>query len=552
MAKRKFVEPDEVYIVVRKTNAIVGELPPFRTRNHAEGRAKLSDMERVVGPFRKDSASPFREELQFIKSYLSHQDQDADHGFIVRRINDVLAGKDPSPEITKALEEMHDEKKSTQPKMCGHPSYVGGCAYCMWRAGPEPEPVQWCEKHPKPTGPGKMRCPTCSIESLENALNRICRAIDAYVGGATNPDDPNYCTYYEATYNADAVAERVERLITDFKKEKTDGTKGAAGVRPVDEGSGRSEEVGRPVVGARVQATRAGGQGSSGEGGGDVDVYAENMSFLREFAPAATPLASHTGPMGTLEGEAHPADVSETVLAEAERYTLTCISESREPLPFNGRYLLSMVRELRRHRQGAVSAEVAGFMSGLHEVKNFISFMMRSGTGEDFTHGYNQALQDLSEFIRKQETYEGKELLKYETRSSDGERVLKDRWETAIRNIAHNFFGPTGSWEIEDVVEEVWKLNQQVKRDKLEADKLREEMKAIPDPYPNDEAAYGRKAGMNRAPNDLPDANRAAWLRHEVSAFGQTKIYQPQYEELRVHAADLWKKLKNIKEALKS
>ena len=493
MAKRKFVEPDEVYIVVRKTNAIVGELPPFRTRNHAEGRAKLSDMERVVGPFRKDSASPFREELQFIKSYLSHQDQDADHGFIVRRINDVLAGKDPSPEITKALEEMHDEKKSTQPKMCGHPSYVGGCAYCMWRAGPEPEPVQWCEKHPKPTGPGKMRCPTCSIESLENALNRICRAIDAYVGGATNPDDPNYCTYYEATYNADAVAERVERLITDFKKEKADGTKGAAGVRPVDEGSGRSAEVGRPVLGARVQATRAGGQGSSGEGGGDVDVYAENMSFLKEFAPAARP----------------PGELVK-------------------------------------------NAEVMGFISGLHEVENFISFVAREGTGEDFTHGYNQALKDLQKFIKKQKGFEAKELLEFETRSSDGERVRKDRWETAIRNIAHNFFGPTGSWEIEDVVEEVWKLNQQAKRDKLEADKLREEMKAIPDPYPNDEAAYGRKVGMNRAPNDLPDANRAAWLRHEVSAFGQTKIYQPQYEELRVHAADLWKKLKTIKEALKS
>ncbi len=50
-----------------------------------------------------------REELIFIKSYLSHQDQDADHGFIVRRINDVLAGRDPSPETTAALAEMHGE-----------------------------------------------------------------------------------------------------------------------------------------------------------------------------------------------------------------------------------------------------------------------------------------------------------------------------------------------------------------------------------------------------------------------------------------------------------
>lgn len=52
-------------------------------------------------------SSAEREELIFIKSYLSHQDQDADHGFMVRRIDAVLAGKDPSPDVTAALAEMH-------------------------------------------------------------------------------------------------------------------------------------------------------------------------------------------------------------------------------------------------------------------------------------------------------------------------------------------------------------------------------------------------------------------------------------------------------------
>jgi hypothetical protein len=52
-----------------------------------------------------------RGELQFIKSYLSHQDQDANHGFIVRRINDVLAGRDPSPDTTEALIAMGVEER---------------------------------------------------------------------------------------------------------------------------------------------------------------------------------------------------------------------------------------------------------------------------------------------------------------------------------------------------------------------------------------------------------------------------------------------------------
>lgn len=67
--------------------------------------------------------TPEREELFFIKSYLSHQDQDANHEFIVRRINDVLAGKDPSPDITAALTEMQREDGSQTSKEVSNGSH---------------------------------------------------------------------------------------------------------------------------------------------------------------------------------------------------------------------------------------------------------------------------------------------------------------------------------------------------------------------------------------------------------------------------------------------
>jgi len=46
--------------------------------------------------FERGTGQTAREELRFIKSYLGHQDQDANHAWMVRRIDAVLAGKDPS------------------------------------------------------------------------------------------------------------------------------------------------------------------------------------------------------------------------------------------------------------------------------------------------------------------------------------------------------------------------------------------------------------------------------------------------------------------------
>lgn len=358
-----------------------------------ESLAHLLDEARWSSDVRIKQGEAAREELQFIKSYLSHQDQDADHGFIVRRINDVLAGKDPSPDLTRAMEEMQ------RPKCRLHIIRSDGCRDC-------------------------------------------------------------------------------------------------------------DDEV-------------------------SADINQENEAFLKEYAPAVHPHQCITPPQRSepLWKCACGQQWYLKIDAGAAFWTKEKTGDEK---------LWDDLKSLDNDKY-----EVAGFMSGLHEVKNFISFMMRAGTGEDFTHGYNRALQDLSEFIRKQETFDGKELLKYETRSSDGERVRKDRWETAIRNIAHLFYGPDKAWEIDDVVAHVKRL--------WEADSTSQALKVPPavDLYPDDEAKYGRKAGMNRAPDDLPSSSRAAWLRHEASSLGQTKIYQPQYEELRVHAVDLWKKLKTIKEAVR-
>lgn len=58
------------------------------------------DVDGVVGRVRRFvegdfGHQPAREELKFIISYLGHQDQDANHAWMVRRIRAVLAGKDP-------------------------------------------------------------------------------------------------------------------------------------------------------------------------------------------------------------------------------------------------------------------------------------------------------------------------------------------------------------------------------------------------------------------------------------------------------------------------
>lgn len=73
----------------------------WRAREVAIAAAKT---ECAGGPPR-DAA---REELRFIKAYLGHQDQDADHAFLVRRIDAVLAGRDPSPIVTAALAAMQN------------------------------------------------------------------------------------------------------------------------------------------------------------------------------------------------------------------------------------------------------------------------------------------------------------------------------------------------------------------------------------------------------------------------------------------------------------
>ncbi len=53
---------------------------------------------------------------------------------------------------------------------------------------------------------------------------------------------------------------------------------------------------------------------------------------------------------GTLETEAHPHRLTEKQLDEIVEYQLECFHQSKVGLPFNGRYLLSMIIELREHR----------------------------------------------------------------------------------------------------------------------------------------------------------------------------------------------------------
>jgi hypothetical protein len=566
-----------------------------------------------------------REELQFIKSYLSHQDQDANHEFIVRRINDVLAGKDPAPDITQAVEEMRDD--GTCPECKGtnvvEEDGTGALGYPVKKACPRCSNMDTVNEvqevlieslqkmHPgmsreqaierlvegrkildsisraamppprknKPTPGGGSRFTVPALSPPEKALNEICMDIDEYVGHP-DPKDDNYCTYYEATYDAGAVARRVKRLINDMsllkdavnaiaaipadhiakmpwesikvltaainqaRQGETNGPQVPARVRPVDEGSGGGSEVRRPFVGEGVQGQGVRDQEEARGGRRRVAMeepppwQKESEAFLKEHAPAVHPHHCITPPQ-----RAEPL------------WKCSCGQQWYLKIDAGSAFWTKEKSDDEKLWEGLNALdndkyEIAGFMSALGEVENFISFMMRAGTGEDFTAGYNQALMDLKEFVKKQKTFEGKELLTYETRSSDGERVRKDRWETAIRNIAHHFFGPTGSWEIEDVVEEAWKAYQQANRAKLEAQEMRERAENDPTFKEGEEAPqYGRGVGMTRAPDDLPNDSRAAWLRHPVSSWGQKKVYQPQYEELRVHTVDLWKRLKTIKEA---
>jgi len=54
---------------------------------------------------------------------------------------------------------------------------------------------------------------------------------------------------------------------------------------------------------------------------------------------------------GTLETEAHPDRVTEKQFEDIIAYQLECFHESKAGLPFNERYLLSMIIELREHRE---------------------------------------------------------------------------------------------------------------------------------------------------------------------------------------------------------
>jgi hypothetical protein len=59
---------------------------------HADGEGpSYGDLASLLS----EVANPAREELSFIVSYLAHNDQDANHAWMVRRIRAVLAGKDP-------------------------------------------------------------------------------------------------------------------------------------------------------------------------------------------------------------------------------------------------------------------------------------------------------------------------------------------------------------------------------------------------------------------------------------------------------------------------
>lgn len=61
-----------------------------------------------------------------------------------------------------------------QPRMCGHPSYLGGCDYCMWRAG-EPRTSEarcTCGYVPPPSYSWASDCPVHGCEARERERQR--------------------------------------------------------------------------------------------------------------------------------------------------------------------------------------------------------------------------------------------------------------------------------------------------------------------------------------------------------------------------------------------
>lgn len=55
---------------------------------------------------------------------------------------------------------------------------------------------------------------------------------------------------------------------------------------------------------------------------------------------------------GTIDTECHPHTLTEEQLDEIVEYQLECFYHSRAGLPFNGRMLLSLIKELRELRHG--------------------------------------------------------------------------------------------------------------------------------------------------------------------------------------------------------
>lgn len=54
---------------------------------------------------------------------------------------------------------------------------------------------------------------------------------------------------------------------------------------------------------------------------------------------------------GTLETEAHPRNLTNDQLDEIIEYQLECFYDGKAGLPFNGRYLLSMIKEIKEYRK---------------------------------------------------------------------------------------------------------------------------------------------------------------------------------------------------------
>lgn len=71
--------------------------------------------------------------------------------------------------------------------------------------------------------------------------------------------------------------------------------------------------------------------------------------------------------IGTIETESHPHPLDEDQLEEIVEYQLECFMQSKAGLPFNGRFLLSMIQELRALR------EFKAEMVELWKIKNHLT-----------------------------------------------------------------------------------------------------------------------------------------------------------------------------------